>query len=320
MNFKLTENFDNTRECVQEYLYDAITELGSASLSEYIQWFKDNTDDYDSEIEQALTDAYIEAVDYGTITDVNKTMITSELWSYIDSHEDLLEHDHVALLQQCPKHLQHELRLVLKKLDESLNEELLTEKLWVKVADNTGLSDPFYFYATNKNVLKDVNTLLPIIKNKQKGTYKQQLNQNIVKELQSNYNSSSKKYVLTIVSTKVPTSELAAMKHRIITITDRDLRREAEQAAVASTGLDPKDWLVHHKVKGEEDNTLTNIALISRNSATRLDDAVAHAVHKILENQGNPGGAITPATFSVDIKENIAGTWTLTHTVDITIR
>lgn len=130
MNFKLIENFDdNTREYVQEYLYDAITELGSASLSDYIQWFKDNTDDYDSEIEQALTDAYIEAVDYGTITDVNKTMITSELWSYIDAHEDLLEHDHVALLQQCPQHLQHELKLVLNKLDESLTAELLTESI-----------------------------------------------------------------------------------------------------------------------------------------------------------------------------------------------
>lgn len=134
MNFKLVENFDdNTREYVQEYLYNAITELGSASLSDYIQWFKDNTDDYDSEIEQALTDAYIEAVDYGTITDVDKTMITSELWSYIDSHEDLLEYDHIALLQQCPQHLQHELKLVLNKLDESLNEERLTE---TKVAQN----------------------------------------------------------------------------------------------------------------------------------------------------------------------------------------
>ena len=122
MNFKLVENFDNTREYVQEYLYDAITELGSAPLSNYIQWFKDNTDDYDSEIEQVLTDAYIEAVDYGTITAVDKTMITSELWSYIDSHEELLEYDHVALLQQCPQHLQHELKLVLNKLDEALNE------------------------------------------------------------------------------------------------------------------------------------------------------------------------------------------------------
>lgn len=133
MNFKLVEDFDDTREYVQEYLYDAITELGSASLSDYIQWFKDNTDDYDAEIEQALTDAYIEAVDYGTITDVDKTMITSELWSYIDSHEDLLEYDHPALLQQCPQHLHHELKIVLNKLDESLNEDLLTE---TKVTQN----------------------------------------------------------------------------------------------------------------------------------------------------------------------------------------
>ena len=52
-------------------------------------------------------------------------------------------------MRQCPDHLQHELNIVLSKLDESLNEELLTEKLWVKVRDNTGRSEPFYFYATS---------------------------------------------------------------------------------------------------------------------------------------------------------------------------
>ena len=31
-------------------------------------------------------------------------------------------------MRQCPGHLQHELNIVLSKLDESLTEELLTEE------------------------------------------------------------------------------------------------------------------------------------------------------------------------------------------------
>lgn len=125
MKFKLIEKFDATREMVQEYMYDAMDELNNAPLEEYIQWFK-NLNYYDEYVEQAITDAYIEACDYGMIKGVEKTRLTSDLKEYIESHADIIE-DTAELMRQCPDHLQHELKILLNKLDESLNEELLTE-------------------------------------------------------------------------------------------------------------------------------------------------------------------------------------------------
>ena len=126
MKFKLIEKFDETRSVVQDYMYDAMDELNNASLEEYIQWFKSELTYYDDEVERAVTDAYIEACDYGMIKGVEKTRLTSELKEYIESHTDIID-DTAELMRQCPGHLQHELKIVLSKLEESLNEDLLTE-------------------------------------------------------------------------------------------------------------------------------------------------------------------------------------------------
>ena len=121
MKFKLVEKFDETRSMVQEYMYDAMDELNNASLEEYIQWFKSELTYYDDEVEQAVTDAYIEACDYGMLKGIEKTRITSELKEYIESHIDIIDGTD-ELMRKCPEHLQHELKIVLSKLDESLNE------------------------------------------------------------------------------------------------------------------------------------------------------------------------------------------------------
>lgn len=126
MKFKLIEKFDETRDMVQEYMYDAMDELNNASLEEYIQWFKSELTYYDDVVERAVKDAYIEACDYGMIKGVEKTRLTSELKEYIESHTDVID-DTEELMRQCPEHLQYELKIVLSKLDESLNEELLIE-------------------------------------------------------------------------------------------------------------------------------------------------------------------------------------------------
>ena len=118
MKFKLVEKFDETRSMVQEYMYDAIDELNNASLEEYIQWFMSELTYFDDEVKQVVTDAYIEACDYGMIKGVEKTRLTSELKEYIESHTDIVN-DTDELMKQCPVHLQHELKIVLSKLDES---------------------------------------------------------------------------------------------------------------------------------------------------------------------------------------------------------
>ena len=62
------------------------------------------------------------------IKGVEKTRLTSELKEYIESHTDIID-DTNELMRQCPEHLKHELKIVLSKLEESLNEELLTESI-----------------------------------------------------------------------------------------------------------------------------------------------------------------------------------------------
>lgn len=116
MKFKLLEKFDEARSMVQEHMYDVILKLGNSSLDKYIQYFKAVLDPfYDKTVEQAVTDAYIEACDYGMIKGVEKTRVTSELKEYLESHADLID-DTDELMRQCPKHLQHELNIVLSKL------------------------------------------------------------------------------------------------------------------------------------------------------------------------------------------------------------
>ena len=430
MKFKLVEKFDETRSMVQEYMYDGMDELNNASLEEYIQWFKSELTYYDDEVEQAVTDAYIEACDYGMIKGVEKTRLTSELKEYIESNTDIID-DTDELMRQCPEHLQHELKIVLSKLDESLtesvleeairpdlkrfieqhaelldennieelykqcprelkiplvrmlnaaslgdniefikratyladfydddelinlvlsvgehandvfdafdyimnnwnefftddmlneslNEELLTEKMWVKVFDGYR-EEPFYFYATEKDTQTDVNTLLPIITGAQKGTYKQQLNKNIVKELSNNYKQSLKDNVPYVLGFEgsVTEQELKDNKDNIITITDRSLRRAAQYDIFKDSSMDAEDWLIHHRKIGEYNNDLDNIVLIGRGPSGSVQDAVAHAIHKVLEAQK---AKIATGSFIVPIKQHNGEDWVQTNTIEITIK
>lgn len=132
MKFKLIENIDYEEfsyDVLSQYLYDAVDKLKNSSLERYIEWFRDNIPDQDKPDEElfvtCVRDAYIELVDSGKLNK-EKTMITSQLKEYIESHTDIID-DTDELMRQCPEHLQHELKIVLNKLNESLNEDMLTE-------------------------------------------------------------------------------------------------------------------------------------------------------------------------------------------------
>lgn len=142
MKFKLIENYDyyteEARLLVQEYAYDAIDELKDAPFDAYFIWFLEETH-YESDpaiLKQAVKDFYVEAVDSGKINQP-KTMTTRALKDYLKSHKDLLN-DVDELMKQCPDHLQHELKIVLSKLDESLNENKgeTDKRLMVDVISN----------------------------------------------------------------------------------------------------------------------------------------------------------------------------------------
>lgn len=205
------------------------------------------------------------------------------------------------------------------KLVESikeLDEEILNEKMWVEVTpmeNGKPLDKPFYFYSTNKNVQDDVNTLLPIISNSQTGTYKQQLNQDIVKKLKNMYDSCVKNgtsFTLDVGRTNTTYFEMS--KDDIITLADRDLRAEAH---VDIEGINSDDYLVHHKLKGEYDNNYKNLMLISKDRGLHF----AHAIHKILEYYGTsyPTGSVSIPIIEFDTHN---AKWSQTHSIDIIFR
>ena len=175
------------------------------------------------------------------------------------------------------------------------------------------LDEPFYFYSTNNNIQTDVNTLMPIIDGSQTGTYKQQLNREIIQDLKNYYkNCTNKGTTFTLQVGATNTKYFDMPKNRIITLADRDLRDEAH---ISIKGINSDDYLVHHKVKGEFDNDYKNLILISKNSG--LD--VAHAVHKFLENRNYP---YSRGTTSVQLMEYNpkSATWVPGNVIDITIK
>ena len=161
MKFKLVENIDYedfSYGILSQYLYDAVDELKNSSLERYIEWFRDNIPDQDKPHEElfitCVRDAYIDLVDSGKINR-EKTMITSRLKDYIESHADIIE-DVAELMKQCPRHLQHELTLVLDKIDDPLNESLFDDAhYWNSPYDNA----VFKYINENPDLVDDIETL-----------------------------------------------------------------------------------------------------------------------------------------------------------------
>ena len=137
MKFKLVETYndyalDDLRDLVQEYIYDAVDQLKGAPVETYLEWFKEQLSEYDDikaeDLETVVTDVFIEATDSGKIKRP-KTMITSQLKDYIESNSNLLDNVD-ALMNNCPQHLRHELKLALDvaEVNKSLNERFDEDK------------------------------------------------------------------------------------------------------------------------------------------------------------------------------------------------
>lgn len=206
----------------------------------------------------------------------------------------------------------------LKRFTSSgiLEEKLLLEKKWVEVTSSATGAKPFYFYATDNNAASDVNTLLPIIDGTQEGTYKQQLNQEILDRLKSEYNScrtSGTPFSLTITNHSVNPKKV--VRKKMLTLADRDLRREA----TSTVNLHPPargNFLIHHKVVGEKDNNYKNIVLIDKSHGTNI----AHGVHKILEGASFPLTTGRVASVAIQEFDTASKTWAVSNYVDIIIR
>jgi hypothetical protein len=207
--------------------------------------------------------------------------------------------------------------------------ELLLEKKWVQLsATRNGKPEgkPFYFYAidgTSSINDVDIKELLPYVTGSgRKGTYKQQLNPTIVSFLRDMYkNCKQTGDTFDLVITNHSVNPKHVKQHNCLTLTDADLRRVARDTVSKNSSfpledIDEKEYLIHHKVKGEKNNSFNNIALISRCEG----DPLAHAIHKVIEN--NPLSS-APLKFVVPIYEfdtsHSSKGWKVTHTATLNI-
>ena len=311
MKFKLVEKFDETRNMVQEYMYDAIDELNNASLEEYIQWFMSEFTYFDDEVKQAVTDAYIEACDYGMIKGVKKTRLTSELKEYIESNTDIID-DTDDLMRHCPEHLRHELQLALDvaELNESLTGELLTEKLWFTVThrDPTKRVKDFYLYSVDQADAEE--SLKHIFKLKTGNHAKQSFDKNVKDDLLKTYPNYSDLDVSSVGSKTIP-------PNNILSIVDRSFRREADKV-VKNTNL-PKalinSKIYKHHIDGNEYNQALDNLLIWENS----NSSMSHMIHNLCHGTAS---LTSPAkdTFSTPVYRYNGTNWILYRTIDVTIR
>lgn len=214
-----------------------------------------------------------------------------------------------------------------------LKEEVLNEKKWVQLSatrNGNPVGKPFYFYAvdgTSSTNDTDVQNLIPYIIGKhRKGSYKQQLNPKIVKELKSEYDScvlSGDTFDLAVINHSV--NPKSVKDKYCITLTDRDLRTTTRDTVSKNkignnqTESDistlQNNYLIHHKKKGERNNSFKNIALISRAGGIEF----AHAIHKMIEDKSFPL-SVPPKVIPIYEFDTTTKKWTPTHTVTIDIK
>ena len=206
--------------------------------------------------------------------------------------------------------------LTLENLGESLN-----EKLWYKVTDldKSNPLDPFYFYGVDRN--EAIDTLTNTIAGG--GTPKQQLNRTLLDKLRQKYGkiltASNFKKCFDLDKTTLPSS---VSPDDVLTMTDRQLRKDSQQSVNTAPIRPPVDYFyIHHKDEREYNNDLNNLIIIS--SFNKKGDPFAHAAHKIIQKMGS---TIKPVSHSVDLYEfdppSAAfpnGRWVSNHKVNIDV-
>lgn len=206
-----------------------------------------------------------------------------------------------------------------KPSQDLVNEELLTEKQWVEVRSNAPRPITFYFYATDTNPAADVNTLIPLINGTQTGTYKQQIDRNILNTLKNEYKLVGPTFNLNIISTGVPTA--TALAGNVITLMDRDLRKEGNNIGKAGVSAltGNSNVLVHHKNGREGDNTSANLMVFEGgNPNSAILAKAGHAAAHTLRNFAGISPA-APFHHSINVYEDNGAGFIRTHTIEMTI-
>jgi hypothetical protein len=177
----------------------------------------------------------------------------------------------------------------------NLQEEALTEKLWVTI--NPKGSNNYYRFYTLNDIDSQTNDIVTML-NKHVGTYKQTLHQEFFRELIdelkeiSKNNPKSTHYSDPCNFTIVPEAEAKERNGNIKTLTlaDRVLRQKAQiklsELVDATPELKDKlagrKCLIHH-INGHEDaNAVENMVLVPYKPNDKDDLKIANGIHSVL--------------------------------------
>ncbi len=174
-----------------------------------------------------------------------------------------------------------------------LNEEVLTEKLWVAIQPKG--SDTWYrFYTVNDK--NDRNTDIADLLGDRNGTYKQTLDRDVLADLKKELKTAMDNEKTNSLSdpanyTLKSPSEVDQAKLRTLTLTDRVLRQDAqakyntdilEKNNKLKELMNNKKCLIHH-INGHEDETTSqNVVLVPYLADNKAELKVANGIHSIL--------------------------------------
>ena len=209
----------------------------------------------------------------------------------------------------------------LEAFDEldTLNEETLTEKLWVAINPNG--SKNYYKFLTVNNEDKQVADIIDLLSSR-KGTYKQTIDKKILNDLIDELTlASAANETVDITDPRnydIVDLNTAKQKGTIKTLTMadrflrqnthkkfRDMMSEKENADLATAindAIGNDKYLIHHIDKNEDNTELSNLVLIPYSQGDKDALKVANGIHGVLHgtesilSKGDPVEA-TPLIF-----------------------
>lgn len=198
----------------------------------------------------------------------------------------------------------------LEAFDElnTINEDLLFEKLWVaikpkyikqdgKTIENTS---KYYKFLTLNDSSKRVDDIVDML-SVRNGTYKQSFNREVFDELKADLEE-TKKYTHTSTIADIKNFDIYDIKSvpqntvlKILTKTDRTLRKAAQQTLtklkndIPELEMQLKDnkCLIHHINGNEEDNDKDNFILVpyKTDNVNNDDLKIARGIHSLLHTK-----------------------------------
>lgn len=202
---------------------------------------------------------------------------------------------------------------------ELLNEDLLTEKLWIaikpkyinqngKVIQN---SNRYYRFLTVNDSTEQTNDVVDLL-SARKGTYKQSLDPDAFNSLKIDLEE-TRKLLKTASIADTKNFDISNVPKqgdlKTLTLTDRALRKNAQQKLMQIKNATPElmtklgnnKCLIHHIDGHEERTTKDNIVLVPYIAGDRNDLKIANGIHSILHTKAKPNIKTSPINYDTPL-------------------